>query len=125
VVVVGGGFSGLVAADRLADAGCDVLVFDARTRVGGRVMTARGLSSRYAEGGGEWIGLNHPRWTALAERFGLELVEASEEPGAASVVIGGTRLSEAEAEALYEEMDAVLSVLSSESLRVGDPGEPW
>lgn len=125
VVVVGAGFSGLAAADRLMAAGHEVLVFDARSRVGGRVMTARGLSTRYAEGGGEWIGLNHPRWIALADRFGLDLVEASEEPGSASVVIDGRRLSDAEAEGLYEEMTGVLSVLSAESLRVVDPGEPW
>lgn len=125
VVVVGAGFSGLAAADRLAGAGHEVMVLEARSRVGGRVMTARGLSTRYAEGGGEWIGLNHPRWSALADRFDLELVEASDAPGSMSVVIGGRRLSDAEAESLYVEMDAVLSVLSAESLRIGDPDEPW
>ncbi|KNC55749.1 amine oxidase B [Thecamonas trahens ATCC 50062] len=40
VVVVGAGFSGLAAARALRSAGLDVVVIDARTRVGGRARTA-------------------------------------------------------------------------------------
>src|SRR5918993_1473914 len=40
VVVVGAGVAGLSAASRLAAAGVDVLVLEARDRVGGRLLTA-------------------------------------------------------------------------------------
>ncbi|MGC7327252.1 NAD(P)-binding protein, partial [Mycobacteroides abscessus subsp. abscessus] len=36
VVIVGAGFAGLSAADRLVNMGVSVLVIDARERVGGR-----------------------------------------------------------------------------------------
>ena len=44
VVVVGGGVAGLAAAGALADAGADVVLLEARGRLGGRVL-ARVLAS--------------------------------------------------------------------------------
>ena len=42
VVVVGAGFAGLTAARELSHRGLDVLVLEARDRIGGRVWTVRG-----------------------------------------------------------------------------------
>jgi monoamine oxidase len=42
VIVVGAGLAGLTAAVRLRDARWDVVVLEARTRVGGRVHTVYG-----------------------------------------------------------------------------------
>ena len=39
VIVVGGGFAGLRAARDLADAGRDVVLLEARDRLGGRTWT--------------------------------------------------------------------------------------
>ena len=41
VVVIGAGLAGLVAADELAAAGAEVVVLEARDRVGGRVWSRR------------------------------------------------------------------------------------
>lgn len=55
VVVIGGGLSGLVAADRLLDAGKRVLVLEAREKLGGRVRTTH-PEYGYLDHGGEFIG---------------------------------------------------------------------
>src|SRR5690349_2096541 len=67
VVVVGAGLAGLTAAVDLRDAGWDVVVLEARSRVGGRVHTLRDpfTSGLHAEGGGESIDDNHGAIQAL------------------------------------------------------------
>lgn len=72
VAVIGAGFAGLVAADTLASAGIDVVVLEARTRVGGRVETVR-FGDHHAEAGGEFVDRGHRRVRALAERLGLAI----------------------------------------------------
>ncbi|MHB8464506.1 MAG: flavin monoamine oxidase family protein [Acidimicrobiales bacterium] len=73
VVVAGAGLAGLTAALDLVDAGWDVVVLEARDRVGGRVHTLRDLfsSGLHAEAGGESIDDNHDSIQALIRRFGL------------------------------------------------------
>ena len=76
VVVVGAGFAGLACADELAAAGYRVTVLEARSRVGGRVLTLRDLiKDKTVEAGGELVGPNQPTWMAYAKRFGLKFVE--------------------------------------------------
>ncbi|MEA2368663.1 MAG: monoamine oxidase [Thermoleophilaceae bacterium] len=76
VAVVGGGLSGLVAADRLARSGASVVVLEARTgRVGGRLESTELLGSR-ADLGGAWVGAHHSRLRALIDELGLETFPA-------------------------------------------------
>lgn len=70
VVVVGAGFAGLSAAERLADDGFDVLVVEARDRVGGRAHTRRTDAGVALDLGGQWVGPTQDEILALADRLG-------------------------------------------------------
>ena len=71
VVVVGAGLAGLAAARRLVDAGAEVLVLEARHRVGGRTLTVPAADGTPIDHGGQWIGPTQDRIAALAERVGV------------------------------------------------------
>lgn len=75
VLIVGAGLAGLVSAHLLKQAGHRVIVLEARTRPGGRVLTAR---EPFAEGlhgelGPARIPETHSRIRAWIAHFGLEL----------------------------------------------------
>src|SRR6516162_1106995 len=72
VVVIGAGFAGLVAARELGRAGLDVLVLEARDRVGGRTWTDRRLGHDL-ELGGTWVHWVQPHTWAEMTRYGREI----------------------------------------------------
>ena len=71
VVVVGAGLAGLAAASRLVDAGAEVVVLEARDRVGGRTLTLPAADGTLIDHGAHWIGPTQDRIAALAERVGV------------------------------------------------------
>jgi monoamine oxidase len=72
VIVVGAGLAGLAAADVLHEAGLEVLVLEARQRIGGRVYTMREFhEQQYAEAGAEFIDFDHSLMASYIQRFGL------------------------------------------------------
>ncbi|HTX26757.1 MAG TPA: NAD(P)/FAD-dependent oxidoreductase [Streptosporangiaceae bacterium] len=76
VVIAGAGFAGLLAAYRVARAGHEVVVLEARDRVGGRVWSQElvpGDPRSVVERGGEFVldGYDHLR--AVAGELGLQL----------------------------------------------------
>lgn len=104
IVIVGGGIAGLSAAYWLKERyGLDAQVYEARTRLGGRMYSATG---RLGPGlttdlGGAFINTDHADMRHFAERFGLELVPVAEIIADAGLppeafVIDGRRRSEAE-----------------------------
>jgi monoamine oxidase len=54
VIVIGAGISGAAAARKLADAGCEVIVLEARNRIGGRIHTNKDWGFNI-ELGANWI----------------------------------------------------------------------
>jgi len=71
VVVAGAGYAGLQAARALVDGGLDVVVVEARDRVGGRVLTESTASGAVVDQGGQWIGPTQDRLQALADECGV------------------------------------------------------
>jgi monoamine oxidase len=70
VCVVGAGLAGLTAARELTDAGRDVVVLEARDRVGGRVLTEQLSDGTLIDHGGQWIGPGQHRIARLASELG-------------------------------------------------------
>lgn len=69
-IVVGAGLAGLTAARQLAAAGRDVLVLEARDRVGGRTWT-RDVHGARLDVGAQWLDATQTRMLALCDEFGL------------------------------------------------------
>jgi len=72
-IVVGAGLSGLVCARRLAAAGLDAIVIEARDRVGGRLLAGR-VGGAVVDLGGLWMSVGQPRLAALAAELGVATV---------------------------------------------------
>jgi monoamine oxidase len=75
VVVIGGGFSGLAAASKLQNAGHDVTILEARSRIGGRVFShvMDPKEKLVVELGAEWVGNSHTRIQELCGQLSLPL----------------------------------------------------
>ena len=71
VIVVGAGLAGLRAATDLVAAGKDVLVLEARDRVGGRVWSHALEHGQWCERGAEFVDTAHAEVLALAHRLGI------------------------------------------------------
>lgn len=126
MVVVGGGFSGLACAFELKAAGYKVTVIEARSRVGGRVLSLQDfIEGKNVEGGAELIGSNHPIWIAYAEKFGLKFLDVSEDAHLnLPIHLDGKLASNRESANLYEELDLATATLN-EPAALMDIEEPW
>jgi monoamine oxidase len=73
ILVLGAGLGGLSAAYDLARAGADVMVLEARPRVGGRVEQEALPDGRRVELGGEVVGAAHVSYLGLAAELGMDI----------------------------------------------------
>ncbi len=89
VIVVGAGIAGLSAASELRALGLDVLVLEARNKIGGRVDTDYEFASHPIERGAEFVhGENVVTWE-LIRKFGLQTLSALEDDGSLFIDAAG------------------------------------
>lgn len=129
VLVLGAGLAGLAAARDLAAGGADVLVLEARPRVGGRVEQVSVDDGRLVQLGGEVVGPVHTAYLGLVEELALSLEQSyTAVPGHSTydlyegVSRGGDFPVRAEAErADYERVEQAWGKLVASV----DPDDPW
>ena len=74
VVIIGGGAAGVAAGRRLHDAGLDVLILEARDRLGGRAWTIVDESGNALDLGCGWLhSADQNPWREIAEAKGLAI----------------------------------------------------
>lgn len=97
VIVVGAGMAGLVTAYELQRAGHDVVILEARQRVGGRIQTMREpfMPGLYGEAGAMRLPKAHTLTMAYVEKFKLPLMPFTMDNPKAYCYLGGTRYRQA------------------------------
>lgn len=91
VAIIGGGLAGLIALRDLRKAGVEATLYEARSRLGGRVSTYHG-GPVPADDGGQFINGDHADILALAREYRLELVDRQPIPGKTLLVDGYCRV---------------------------------
>ena len=115
VVVVGAGFAGLTAARLLANVGWEVVVVEARDRVGGRVWSISLDNGEIVEMGGEWIASGQEAVLGLASTLGLALID----PGIDFVsrdAVGGQAIPVEEHRRVNRALEVLLSSIPNQTL---------
>ncbi|HZW99303.1 MAG TPA: FAD-dependent oxidoreductase, partial [Trueperaceae bacterium] len=117
VLVLGAGMAGLSAAHALVDTDLDVLVIEARDRLGGRTHTDRHFAGFPVELGAEFIHGERAATWSFIEHLNLETVHWTKEDDSWVRLADGRRLTMREARAA----DPALEVTRSWRLPPGVP----
>ncbi|MEN4474994.1 NAD(P)/FAD-dependent oxidoreductase [Mycolicibacterium cosmeticum] len=116
VAVIGAGAAGLMAASELKAAGHDVVILEARDRVGGRIHTVHFANGSWANAGAEWINSTDSTVHELCERYGLELTPRY---GFESYAFDGVL------ESRDDEFQRIGEQLDRLAASIGDRAQPW
>lgn len=104
IAIVGGGLAGLVCADRLRTLGYVATIYEANTRVGGRVHSSHAFPGQVAELGGELIDNLHKTVLGYANELGLLKEDLGKAPGDKRFYFGGRLHTEAEVVDEYRQL---------------------
>jgi monoamine oxidase len=113
VAVVGAGFAGLTVASTLQQAGVDVVLIDARPKVGGKVESELDAMGRRVDTGGQFVCDDMPAVLALIARFGGRLVAVDHDRGGLGWVGGGGFTADPDAVwAAFEDAEVAFAAMS-------------
>jgi monoamine oxidase len=105
-IIIGAGASGLSAAVRLANAGLDIAILEARDRIGGRMFTVHdAVSASPIELGAEFVHGRPPEIWNIAAKEGIGINETSGENWSA-------RHGELQRADIFSDVDDILSRMS-------------
>lgn len=112
VAIIGGGLAGLVALDALTTAGVEAHLYEARGRLGGRVLTTDFFPGFNIEDGGNLINTDHADMLALAKRFAIPLIDRKPMAAHSRYVADGRLLGDAE---LIEDLRAIAAQIARDA----------
>ncbi len=125
IAIVGGGMGGLSAAYALYNKGVVADVFEANTRVGGRVWSLGGAFSgpttfpgQVVERGGELIDTLHTTMRGYCNEFGLAVEDYDKSPGEALFFSGDELWDEAD---VVDEYRAFVAAMRADLQNVSEP----
>lgn len=136
VAIVGGGLAGLSAARELMAEGYEVMIFEARDRVGGRIVEHELPDGTVADLGAQWIGASHDCVMELVEAFDLETTPQYDD-GIDQLAVDGDRFEATDAtQALpspadteladaFDELDALSQQVPSDAPSEAPKAAEW